>query len=79
MSTLTVKYFGAIAEVTDTLQEELDIMDDMSVQSVVDACLQKYPRLQTMSFKVAHNQKITDSGETAPGDEIAFLPPFSGG
>ena len=79
MSTLTIKYFGAVAEVTDTLQEELDIADDMSVQSVIDACLQKYPRLQSMSFKVAHNQKITDSGTVAPRDEIAFLPPFSGG
>ncbi len=79
MSTLTIKYFGAIAEITETMQEELDILDDMSVQSVIDACLQKYPRLQTMSFKVAHNQKITDSGEVAPRDEIALLPPFSGG
>ena len=79
MNTLTIKYFGAVAEVTDTLQEELDIVDNMSVQSVIDACIQKYPRLQTMSFKVAHNQKITDAGAVAPRDEIAFLPPFSGG
>ncbi len=79
MSTFTIKYFGVVAEVTEKDQEELDIADDMSVQAVIDACLQRYPRLQTTSFKVAHNQKITDSGSIEPNDELALLPPFSGG
>ena len=79
MNTLTIKYFGAIAEITHKMEEELDVAEDMSVQTVVDTCLQKYPELNTLAFKVAHNQKITDSGSIEPRDEIALLPPFSGG
>lgn len=79
MSTLTIKYFGVVAEVTDKLEEEVELNGIDSVQELLNRCLEKYPRLKTVSFKIAHNQKITESGALQPKDEIAFLPPFSGG
>ncbi|XOV92794.1 MAG: MoaD/ThiS family protein [Bacteroidota bacterium] len=79
MSTFTIKYFGVVAEVTGRLQEETELKEITSVQDALNACLEKYPELKTVSFKIAHNQKITESGTIEPKDEIAFLPPFSGG
>lgn len=79
MSKLTIKYFGVVAEITDRTEEQLNIHEELTIRDVLDKCLQKYPGLKDVSFKIAHNQKITESGAVSPMDEIALLPPFSGG
>lgn len=80
MSELTIKYFGVVAEVTDKAEEVISIHEEeISIGDLVKKCLNKYPGLDNVSFKVAHNQKISDSGMVRAADEIALLPPFSGG
>lgn len=79
MSACTVKYFGVVAELTDKSEEEVELKEKDTIQEILTTCLEKYPKLKNISFKIAHNQKITDSGEVKSQDEIAFLPPFSGG
>ncbi len=79
MSKLTIKYFGVVAEITDKTEEELNFVEGLSVDQLLEQCLQKYPGLKEVSFKIAQNQKITESGRINAMDEIAFLPPFSGG
>lgn len=79
MSTLTIKYFGVVAEITERMEEKLEVPNEISLAEFLDLCIGKYPGLKDVSFKVAHNQKIVDSGIIKPADEIALLPPFSGG
>ncbi len=80
MSELKIKYFGVVAEITDKMEEDIPInREGISVQELLQTCLKKYPDLDGVSFKIALNQKITDSGVVRAADEIALLPPFSGG
>jgi molybdopterin synthase sulfur carrier subunit len=50
------------------------------VVELTEQVVQKHPKLNTMSFKVAVNQSVVEFNliitET---DEIALLPPFAGG
>ena len=39
----------------------------------------KYPTLNTKDFKVAQAEELVEESELITGEEIALLPPFSGG
>lgn len=78
--TITIKYFGVIAEETGMSEEvlELDAQKD-DVESLKSHCFSKYSLSDTQSIQVAVNQNLGASGPLKNGDEVAFLPPFSGG
>jgi len=76
---ITIKYFGAIAEVTGINDETIDLANvGNSVEELRSYCLNKYA-IGDLSFQVAVNQNLISSGELQDGDEVAFLPPFAGG
>ncbi|WP_310379197.1 MoaD/ThiS family protein [Flavobacterium sp.] len=77
---ISVKYFGAIAEKTKTLEEDFSF-SEMSLNDLLLALEQKYDWSQ-LSFSVAVNQKIVQVQSNyilKNNDVIALLPPFSGG
>lgn len=77
---ISVKYFGAIAEKTKTLEEEFSF-SEMPLNDLLLTLEQKY-ELSQLSFSVAVNQKIIqdlDNYELKSDDIIALLPPFAGG
>lgn len=78
---LKVKYFGMLAEAVGCQEDEIQIAtSQVSVVELTAVVVQKYPKLSTMSFKVAVNQSIVDFNLiVTETDEIAFLPPFAGG
>lgn len=80
MMTITVKYFGVIAEETGT-DEEIIKLDsrEVDVESLKGHCFSKYSISDTKSIQVAVNQNMGVIGPLQDGDEVAFLPPFSGG
>ena len=76
---VSVKYFGAIAEVTGTTEETLDLGEiGNQVKKLKDFCESKY-EIENLSYQLSVNKKLTEEGELKDGDEIAFLPPFAGG
>jgi molybdopterin synthase sulfur carrier subunit len=78
--TLTIKYFGVIAEETGTHQEIVTLDSaDLSVDSLKEYCVSKYSLSDPESIQVAVNQNMDHAGGLDNGDEVAFLPPFSGG
>lgn len=80
MMTITIKYFGVIAEETGKNEEVLEFdSQEIDVESLKDNCFMKYSLSDTQSIQVAVNQNLGASGPLKNGDEIAFLPPFSGG
>jgi molybdopterin converting factor subunit 1 len=80
MIKITIKYFGVIAEETGKTEEVLELdSDDVDVESLKDHCTSKYSLTDTNSIQVAVNQMMGASGPLEDGDEVAFLPPFSGG
>jgi molybdopterin synthase sulfur carrier subunit len=74
-----LSFFGILTEVVGSAHVEFET--DATSSATLNSQLQhKYPELAKYSYKIAVNQEIL-SGEKSlnEGDEVAFLPPFSGG
>lgn len=81
MSKVNVRilFFGELADLTG--QKEVNEEHDKTWPEFMENVILKYPLLKDKKYKVALNRRIVnnDSIELKSGDEIAFLPPFSGG
>ncbi|WP_298533658.1 MoaD/ThiS family protein [uncultured Algibacter sp.] len=75
---ITIKYFGLIAEVTNTEEESLEF-SGTTISDLVNALHSKYDSLKNKDFQIAQNQELVDFETKLTGDEIALLPPFAGG
>lgn len=75
-----VKYFGMLVEATKKAEEDLEIPEGGDLTSMLEFVQTIHPALQGFVFKVARNKAITKENVVLQeGDELAFLPPFSGG
>jgi molybdopterin synthase sulfur carrier subunit len=79
--TITVKYFGLIADFTKINEEEFTIeKSDFSTVDLLNILNQKYIDLKETSFAIAVNKTITSENLILENkDIIALLPPFAGG
>jgi len=79
MGQLQIKSFGMIADVVGStyILENFDGGDAELLKSIL---CEKFPRLSQLTFSIAVN-KVISSEKTviSQDDEIALLPPFSGG
>lgn len=75
---ITIKYFGLIAEVTHCPEENINFSGN-EVSELLDVLHSKYPDLKNKDFKIAQNQELVSIDTKITGQEIALLPPFSGG
>ena len=75
---ITIKYFGMLAESTGTSEEQIPFSGG-TVAELMESLYSKYPVLRSMEFKVAVDQKISTEEDLISNQEIALLPPFSGG
>jgi len=75
---ITVKYFGQITEVTNLEEESLEFSGHL-ISDLLEILYNKYELLNNKKFQVAQNQKIVSIKTKISGNEIALLPPFSGG
>lgn len=76
---ITIKYFGAIAEQTGVKEEVLDQISIGDVSSLLKYCIDKYGLKPDDTVQVAINQELSGDGKINDGDEVALLPPFAGG
>jgi len=74
---ITVLYFGQIKSITSLAKEELSPVKNL--EELKSILLEKYPKLSSASFVFSVNQKITETSNLNENDEVALLPPFSGG
>lgn len=75
---LTIKYFGLIAEITKSNEEEFEFEGNL-VSELIEKLVEKYPALKQKNFQVAQNQKMVTKNSIILETEIALLPPFAGG
>ncbi len=75
---LNIKYFGLIAEIT-TCNEETVELSNATIGQLKEVLVDRYPELKTKDFQIAQNKEIVSSNAIVSGEEIAILPPFSGG
>jgi molybdopterin synthase catalytic subunit/molybdopterin converting factor small subunit len=77
-----VLFFGMLRDVVGRPSEESDFPPGADLRAVFDHYAERYPPVRELapSIVVARNQEFAElSTAVADGDEIAFLPPVSGG
>ncbi|SFA79168.1 MoaD/ThiS family protein [Algoriphagus aquimarinus] len=77
---ITINYFGNIAEAAQSDSETLDLKS-VSLEDLLSLLDTKYG-ISKFQFQVAVNRKIISTKQglsLSDRDEIALLPPFSGG
>lgn len=77
-----VLFFGVLTDLTGRKQETVALPENATVHDLVERYIQRFPELKSLASSIATsvNQEYTglDHG-LRDGDEIAFLPPVSGG
>jgi molybdopterin synthase catalytic subunit len=77
-----VLFFGMLRDIVGRAEEQIELDDGARLQSVFERYARQFPRLNALSSStvLACNQRFCDRSEAVrEGDEIAFLPPVSGG
>ena len=78
MQTTTVRTFGILTEKLEGKQVQVPYEGD--TDSLLRSLKQRYPQLNDMGFSLAVNQHIVHENTLLDGsEEIALLPPYSGG
>jgi MoaE-MoaD fusion protein len=79
---LRVLFFGQLREIVGAAEQSCEIADGARLEDLYASCSQRFPRLAEFRASVAAsiNQEYASWNATpSPGDEVAFLPPVSGG
>ena len=77
-----VLFFGMLKDIVGRAEDHIEVADDARLQSVFTRYARQFPRLTDLesSIVLACNQEFCErSTAIREGDEIAFLPPVSGG
>jgi len=79
---VTVLFFGMLKDVVGRAEDQLDLETNATLGRIFDHYCSRFPRIRDMagSILLARNHEFAGpSTQIADGDEIAFLPPVSGG
>ena len=77
-----VLFFGMLKELVGRSADDAEFPEGTDLRAVFESYALRYPPLRDMarSIVMARNQEFAElSAKLAEGDEIAFLPPVSGG
>jgi MoaE-MoaD fusion protein len=79
---IRVLFFGQLKEFADSPEDLVELPEGSTIESLFAHYVQRFPKLEGLadSIALARNQVFAQPGDLlADGDEIAFLPPVSGG
>ncbi len=79
---ITIRYFAGHRDITGRSDEQLELAAGATVGSLWELLVARYPRMSGYSGRVVYavNQEFgTLTTEVHDGDEVAFVPPVSGG
>ncbi len=77
-----VLFFGQLKDITGRPNDTLEVVPGTTLAGIFDLYADRYPKLRELSSSIvlARNQQFSPRAEqVSDGDEIAFLPPASGG
>ncbi|HEV2688460.1 MAG TPA: molybdenum cofactor biosynthesis protein MoaE [Bryobacteraceae bacterium] len=77
-----VLFFGMLRDITGRAEDSIEIAEGATLESVFDRYALQFPRIRGLesSIVLASNQQFCDRNTSVhEGDEVAFLPPVSGG
>lgn len=84
MVNIKVLFFARSREVTGVSEESFGLSEPADSRALLAALLAKYPQLESVmkTCVLALNQEYVGAGEVVPlseSDEVAVIPPLSGG
>lgn len=82
MITVHVHYFARCRELADTSEDAMSLEAGATTEHLAAAIVERHPRLARIlpSVRMAVNQEFSHAGAAlADGDEVALIPPVSGG
>jgi molybdopterin synthase sulfur carrier subunit len=77
---INILLFGVLTEITGETHLQVEAEKITDLNELHTYLVNQYPGLGQKTFQYAVNQAISSAGQPVyAGDEIALLPPFSGG
>jgi sulfur-carrier protein len=79
---LNVLFFGRLKDTIGHAQESVEIPSDSRIEDLFAHCVARYPELAVHRTAIAVSRNREFAAWSTPvyaGDEVAFLPPVSGG
>jgi molybdopterin converting factor subunit 1 len=79
---ITIRYFAGHRDITGRAEERIDLPAGATVGTLWSLLVERYPRLGGYSGRLLYavNQEFgTLATELQDGDEVALIPPVSGG
>ncbi len=79
---IRVLFFGMLKDLAGIPEDRLEVPEGATAGAVFDRYAERFPRMREMasSIVMARNHEFTPASQAlADGDEVAFLPPVSGG
>jgi len=79
---IRVLFFGVLRDVTGVREDQIEVPEGSRLENVFAVYANRFPRLNEISASIvpALNQQFAPhSAVVSEGDEVAFLPPVSGG
>ena len=77
-----VKLFAVFRDIVGAKEEDRDIKDGTTVQSLLEEYIERFPQMAKFRDHIilSVNKEYGPPGKTLKdGDEVSFLPPVSGG
>lgn len=82
MSTAKVRLFARLADLAGTREAEIELGEGLTAAGVFDVLAQRYPSLAgfgTIVRFAVNSEYVPASHPVSDGDEVALIPPVSGG
>ena len=79
---ITLLYFAGAKEATGVRMESIELLKNTSIKELLSQLSITYPKIRDMlnTIQVSVNYKVADKGTILnEGDEVAIMPPISGG
>jgi len=79
---LSIKLFASLKQAMNSNEIKIDIDNEITISEMKKIVFETYPNLKKLNipFFVAVNYKLVkDSSIIKPKDEVALIPPISGG
>ena len=75
-----VRFFAACREIVGKSEMELELQEREPISSLIEKLQSDYPYLLTLPINVAVNAEYVERNyRLQDGDEVALIPPISGG
>ena len=82
MSTANVRLFARLADLAGTRQAKVELGEGLTASGIFDVLVKRYPSLAGFDAVVrfaVNSEFVPASHPVRDGDEVALIPPVSGG